>query len=400
MKNRTGVLLISITAALGVLTFWGRARFHRQSPTSPAPSTPVNPVEAVAQKPPWTSEPVADPPATETLIRNAAVQTYEIPGGTWQELAANVETFGTNQRGAPSKTTYSFVWHPGMADGNAGLTNGTASAEIVVTLPHWSPTSNSSDEALQWWSYFIRHQAEAQQVNVDWAIQQAESVTQTMRSTTRQTAEEEWKAINARIAENQNAYDAAHGHLETDLRFEPSLTLLLLPESAPMNNGAHAPAAASGPAMDAGPGFPSPLPHGSASFSYNLPLQTLDGMSFSLESKRGQVVVLNFWATWCGFCRTEEPSFESLVQQVQDQNIVFAFVTTEPAPVVKKFLDQSHWTIPVYLTNSLAASPYEDSGIPETLILSKTGDVVMKVPGARNWAQPQVAAYLRMLANE
>ena len=67
-----------------------------------------------------------------------------------------------------------------------------------------------------------------------------------------------------------------------------------------------------------------------------LTAKLLDGKSFSTESVKGEVVIVNFWATWCPPCRQEMPAFESYYQKHKNQGLrIIAVSLDEPADLAK-----------------------------------------------------------------
>jgi thiol-disulfide isomerase/thioredoxin len=101
------------------------------------------------------------------------------------------------------------------------------------------------------------------------------------------------------------------------------------------------------------------------------------------EAKGKQVVVVEFWATWCGPCRTSIPHLTKLQKKYQDQNVVFVGVTDEKADVVKPFVkkmgDQMDYTIAIDQGGQTARGymqAYGQNGIPTAFIVDKAGNVV------------------------
>lgn len=344
---------------------------------------------------PWKTEPVVDPLPSSMLISGATVQTYEVLGDSAEEIANALTIFGTNQRGTTGKTTYSLTWRSGSADGKGGLTTGVATADITVLLPRWTPTSRSSDDARQYWSFFIRPLALAEQDHVNRARQHADDATALMRPLQPEDAEARWTDFNHAIEEEVRQYNAARGGQETDLRFEPNLTVTLTPDVLAIP----AKSVTVNAATDAGPAFPKPIPRGSAPPILNIPLMALDGLPTSLDKTKGKVAILNFWATWCGPCKSEIPAFQKLMGDMRGEPVEFLFISTESPYVVKPFLSKMGWELPAYIAGTVSVANYTKS-YPTTLILTKTGEVVMTVVGAQDWTNPGMAAYLKTLANE
>ncbi|MGD0577366.1 MAG: TlpA disulfide reductase family protein [Bryobacteraceae bacterium] len=70
--------------------------------------------------------------------------------------------------------------------------------------------------------------------------------------------------------------------------------------------------------------------------------KTLDGELFSNESIRGKVVLLQFWATWCGFCRRDQPAVDAIVRDFESKGLVVLAVNVgESKSKVKRYLQDS-----------------------------------------------------------
>lgn len=111
-------------------------------------------------------------------------------------------------------------------------------------------------------------------------------------------------------------------------------------------------------------------------------LTRLDGSVVKLADFRGKVIVLNFWATWCGPCMVEAPLFEkTMVKYKNDQEVVFLALTTdEDRALVPPFIKEHQWKLPVayadYLNDHFAVT-----SIPTTIILDRQGQVAFRQAG-------------------
>jgi thiol-disulfide isomerase/thioredoxin len=111
-------------------------------------------------------------------------------------------------------------------------------------------------------------------------------------------------------------------------------------------------------------------------------LTRLDGSPLKLGEQRGKVIVMNFWATWCGPCLTEMPLFERAIAKYKDDKDVFflAVTTDEDRDLVAPFLKQYKFNLPVayadYLNDHFAVS-----SIPTTIILDRYGEVSFRQAG-------------------
>jgi tetratricopeptide (TPR) repeat protein len=101
-------------------------------------------------------------------------------------------------------------------------------------------------------------------------------------------------------------------------------------------------------------------------------LTNLKGESMALADFKGKVVLVDFWATWCGPCREEMPAFEK-VQRDQDV-VVLAIDANEPAETVTPFIEKQKYTFPVLLANDTdVVSRYSVNAYPTTFAIDKNG---------------------------
>jgi cytochrome c biogenesis protein CcmG/thiol:disulfide interchange protein DsbE len=108
-----------------------------------------------------------------------------------------------------------------------------------------------------------------------------------------------------------------------------------------------------------------------------------DLSSSSLEEMRGNVVVLNFWASWCVECRLEADLLQSAWAQYRDQGVVFlgvAYVDSEPKSL--EYLQQYNIDYPnAPDLGSTISDQYEITGVPETFFIDKEGTISRVIVG-------------------
>ncbi|MDP7556761.1 MAG: TlpA disulfide reductase family protein [Nitrospinaceae bacterium] len=117
-------------------------------------------------------------------------------------------------------------------------------------------------------------------------------------------------------------------------------------------------------------------------------LRNLKGNRESLEKYRGQVVVLNFWATWCAPCRVEMPSFENLYRRYRSEGMAVLAITIDKNAdaKIKSFVEEYGLSFPVLLdTKGEVERLYPSMTIPFTYVIDRDGRVVARVDGAKNW---------------
>jgi len=108
----------------------------------------------------------------------------------------------------------------------------------------------------------------------------------------------------------------------------------------------------------------------------------MNGEKLNLATLRGKVVVFDFWATWCGPCRAQQPLYEEVKARFKDdKNVVFLNVSTdENREIVKPFLDANKWKKTVYFEDGLSAL-LRVTSIPTTMIVSRRGEIASRMNG-------------------
>jgi cytochrome c biogenesis protein CcmG/thiol:disulfide interchange protein DsbE len=106
-------------------------------------------------------------------------------------------------------------------------------------------------------------------------------------------------------------------------------------------------------------------------------LQTLDGRSVKLSDYRGQVILLNTWASWCPPCRAEMPDLEAYYREhKEDGFVVLAINDEEDASTVASFIQAQGFTFPVLLDpGGKVMSQYGVRGLPTSFFIDRNGMV-------------------------
>jgi peroxiredoxin len=138
------------------------------------------------------------------------------------------------------------------------------------------------------------------------------------------------------------------------------------------------------------PGLPAP--------AFSLPVLGSDA-SVSLASLRGQVVLLNFWATWCKPCEDEMPAMESLHQALGPQGFALIAVSVDDDPrAVERFVTRLGLSFPILLDpEKKAADAYQSYRFPESYLIDREGVLVARYIGPRDWDSPAYLDRIRRL---
>ncbi len=127
----------------------------------------------------------------------------------------------------------------------------------------------------------------------------------------------------------------------------------------------------------------------------------LDGGLARLSDHRGEVVLVNIWATWCLPCRIEMPSMERLYQEIGEDGFEIMAVSIDaelgrfdlagrPGGDIQVFADSLGLTFPMLHDPSGGIERlYRTTGVPETFLIGRDGIIYKKVAGGTEWDAPQ-----------
>jgi len=124
----------------------------------------------------------------------------------------------------------------------------------------------------------------------------------------------------------------------------------------------------------------------------------------SLADYRGQVVLLNIWATWCVPCRAEMPSIEHLQQEMGSQGLKIVAVSIDNPGMEDAIRDFAkefglHFEI-LHDATSKIRDDYQSNGVPETFLIGKDGVIRQRVIAATDWNAESEKALIRTLLAE
>jgi len=118
-----------------------------------------------------------------------------------------------------------------------------------------------------------------------------------------------------------------------------------------------------------------------------LALNDIEGKRFSLSDYRGQVVLVNLWATWCPPCKAEMPLLQDYyLKHKKDGFVVIAIEDGDPTSDVIAFVKDHSLTFPVWLDPTYQATDvaFKTKNLPSSYIIDRTGTVTMAWVGAIN----------------
>ncbi len=137
----------------------------------------------------------------------------------------------------------------------------------------------------------------------------------------------------------------------------------------------------------------------------NFEMKQYRGDAIDLATYRGQVVLVNFWATWCLPCITEFPTLQALKARFANQPFeILAVNMGEPEDAIAGFLDSlaNAVNFPILLDRPPAtvAQTWPVRALPTTIMVDKSGRLAHKTTGQRTWNNPESQALIRSLLDE
>ena len=124
----------------------------------------------------------------------------------------------------------------------------------------------------------------------------------------------------------------------------------------------------------------APITSAHADQATDFTLRDIDGKSFTLSELKGKVVVLSFWATWCGPCKEEMPHLQKLYTQHAEEGLVIVSISADDARTasrVKPFIKSKGFTFPVLLDRESSVTGVYNPGktLPWTVVIGRDFEV-------------------------
>jgi peroxiredoxin len=143
---------------------------------------------------------------------------------------------------------------------------------------------------------------------------------------------------------------------------------------------------------------PRPPQPGDAAPDFTLP--TLTEQPVSLRNYRGNVVIVNFWATWCPPCLEEIPSLKEFAERLRGLRVTVIGVSVDQdRPALERFVAHAQLPFPIARDPDQAvASRYGTFKFPESYVIDSEGRIAQKIIGAIDWQDPRIISFVSKLA--
>jgi thiol-disulfide isomerase/thioredoxin len=109
-------------------------------------------------------------------------------------------------------------------------------------------------------------------------------------------------------------------------------------------------------------------------------VEVIDGGTFTLSEMRGRAVIVNFWASWCGPCRTEIPAISAFADANPDITIVGVAVQ-DAEQTAREFAAEIGASYPLALGTTAVEDAYPNLGLPATYVIDENGVVTEIING-------------------
>jgi len=135
-------------------------------------------------------------------------------------------------------------------------------------------------------------------------------------------------------------------------------------------------------------------------------IKDLEGNTFKIEDKKGKVVLINLWATWCGPCRAEMPELVALQEKYRDKGFEIVGLDTDDESVeeIKAFAEKMKLNYQLGYADGKILSEFIKitrlSGIPQTMIVNREGKMVLVIGGGGIRAVNNIKEMVEKTVNE
>ncbi len=127
---------------------------------------------------------------------------------------------------------------------------------------------------------------------------------------------------------------------------------------------------------------------------FNLKLRDRDGNITTLESFKGKVIFMNFWATWCPPCIAEMPSIDKLHEEMGEE-VAFVMISLDrDFELAKAFDTRKGYNLPIYALAGSLPRMYESSAIPTTYVIDADGNLALTHKGMADYNSKEFKKFL------
>lgn len=126
-------------------------------------------------------------------------------------------------------------------------------------------------------------------------------------------------------------------------------------------------------------------------------LLTIGGERHRLVDHAGEVVVVNFWASWCLPCLKEMPSFDRAAAALRDDGVIFVAINMGDKPEqVRRYLEKTPLSLTVLLDpGARVSAKWQVTSLPVTYVVDRQGRIHSGALGSRQWDAPEMLARLK-----
>lgn len=129
-------------------------------------------------------------------------------------------------------------------------------------------------------------------------------------------------------------------------------------------------------------------------------LERLEGGEVSLSDYQGEVVLMEFWATWCGPCRYSTPSLEAIYRKYRDRGVAVLLINQQETPEAIRTWAERRFTATILLDqDGTVARRYGVSGIPQLFVVDQDGRLLYRRHGYRGGLERDLRHVLNGLLN-
>jgi len=134
----------------------------------------------------------------------------------------------------------------------------------------------------------------------------------------------------------------------------------------------------------------------------NFSLKTLDGQEITLSELKGKVVLLDFWATWCGPCKESIPHLIQIYKSNQEKGIELIGINMDKGGtgIVRHFVESMDIPYPIVMATDDVARNYGVTGLPMSFLIDKKGKIREKILGFDSSIAKQMASKVVELTSE